>query len=333
LIPRALLVAAGLLVAALLAAVWAWNDRPDPRDLDLPRAATRDAPAAGGLTVTWLGVTTLLFDDGETRILTDGFFSRPGPLDVVLDRPVAPDPELLEAALEGAGIRRLAAVIPVHSHYDHAMDSGEVAKRTGAVVLGSASTAFAARGAGLPEERIREVDDRGRFRFGRFTVTLVRSRHIPVTPAGEPPFPGAMDAPLVPPAPVSAWREGGSYSIVVEHPRATTLVQGSAGFVEGALDGVRADTVLLSVGGLSHQDRAYASRVWQEVVARVAAERVVPVHWDDFTQPYGRVRPFPRLLDDARRSVAWLRELAERSDPPVRVELPTFGEPMALGRR
>ena len=39
-----------------------------------------DAPAATDetrLTITWYGVATLLFDDGETQVLIDGFFSRP----------------------------------------------------------------------------------------------------------------------------------------------------------------------------------------------------------------------------------------------------------------
>ena len=51
--------------------------RPDLRDY----AGSFDAPAAGldaPLTVTWAGVTTLLIDDGESAVMTDGFFSRPG---------------------------------------------------------------------------------------------------------------------------------------------------------------------------------------------------------------------------------------------------------------
>ncbi|HBX26287.1 MAG TPA: hypothetical protein DEF72_02520, partial [Gammaproteobacteria bacterium] len=33
--------------------------------------------AAGGVTVRFTGSTTLLFDDGETSWMTDGWFSRP----------------------------------------------------------------------------------------------------------------------------------------------------------------------------------------------------------------------------------------------------------------
>ena len=45
-----------------------------------------------GLRVTFLGVSTLLFDDGESAILTDGFFTRPNRRIVFLGK-VAPDPD------------------------------------------------------------------------------------------------------------------------------------------------------------------------------------------------------------------------------------------------
>ena len=38
------------------------------------------------VTATWLGTTTLLFDDGETQILIDGAFTRVGPLQTILLR-------------------------------------------------------------------------------------------------------------------------------------------------------------------------------------------------------------------------------------------------------
>src|SRR5581483_104090 len=47
---------------------------------DIARYADRfDAPAAepDGLSVTWIGVATLLIDDGSSALMTDGYFSRP----------------------------------------------------------------------------------------------------------------------------------------------------------------------------------------------------------------------------------------------------------------
>ncbi len=327
----------GLSVSALLVVVgllgwWVWNDRPDLSATGLPVAAANGgreaASPSADVRVTWLGVTTLLFDDGETRILTDGFFSRPGPLDVALDRPVAPDGSGIERALAQAGISQLAAVVTVHSHYDHAMDTAEVARRTGALVLGSVSTANLARSAGLPAERIVEMSDGASRRLGRFTVSFVRSRHAPIASGGAPPFPGDIDVSFALPAPVSAWREGGSYSIVIAHPLGTALVQGSAGYVESALAGVRANVVLLGIGGLAGLGRDYTAAYWREVVERTGPRRVFPIHYDDFTEPYGSVRAFPRALDDVSLGLGWLSELA-RADR-VRIELLPFGRAVSL---
>lgn len=59
---------------------------------DLTAYAHRfDVPAAAAttpVTVTWAGVTTLLIDDGDSAVMTDGFFSRPGLL-TVATRPCA----------------------------------------------------------------------------------------------------------------------------------------------------------------------------------------------------------------------------------------------------
>ena len=109
----------------------------------------------------------------------------------------------------------------------------------------SESTANVARGAGVDESRIVVVDDRRRERYGDFAVTLIRSAHLPMENGG-PPIPGTIDVPLVPPAPIGAWKEGGSYSIVIEHPAGTAVVQGSAGYLEG---GSRASRRTSSISG------------------------------------------------------------------------------------
>jgi hypothetical protein len=53
------------------------------------------------------------------------------------------------------------------------MDAPEVAKRTGAMLLGSESTANIGRGWGLPEEQIRVVSDRGPITLPRYEPVVV----------------------------------------------------------------------------------------------------------------------------------------------------------------
>jgi L-ascorbate metabolism protein UlaG (beta-lactamase superfamily) len=277
-----------------------------------------DVPAATGpLGVTFLGVASLLLDDGETAVMTDGFFSRPSLAKVALGK-VAPDLARIDAVLSRAGVDRLAAVLPVHTHYDHAMDSAVVAERTGADLVGGESTAYVGRGHGLPAERIRVVTPGEPMTYGAFTLTLVESHHCPPDR-----FPGEITQPVVPPVKASAYKCGEAWSILVEHASgASALLQGSAGYVAGSLAGGRADVAYLGVGQLGVQGEDYLRTYWAETVEAVGAKRVVLTHWDDFFRPLDReLRALPYLGDDLDVTMRVLDELAARSG--VSVHFPT----------
>lgn len=271
--------------------------------------------------VTWYGVTTLLFDDGETKILTDGFFSRP--LFEGLESIAEPDSAQIARMVQTADLHDLAMITAVHSHFDHAMDVGEVALATGATVFGSESTANVARGAGVDESKIVEVDDRRTERYGDFAVTLIRSAHLPLEDGG-PPIPGTIDAPLVPPAPIGAWKEGGSYSVVIEHPAGIAVVQGSAGYVEGRLDEVTADIVYLGVGGVGIPGKDHVGRYFEEIVGATGAGCARPIHWDDFNRPFGEI-VFMGGREAVDEGIAWVRDVAA-ADPPVGLATLPFGK-------
>jgi L-ascorbate metabolism protein UlaG (beta-lactamase superfamily) len=316
-----------LLVVAVAALAMLWRDRVDLDNINWPAGPE---PKDGELSATWLGVTTVLIDDGETQILVDGFFSRPTLADGLLRRPVANDAAIINYALHEFDMRRLAAVIPVHSHFDHAMDVGAIAKRSNASVLGSESTANIARGAGVTEDQIVVVNGSDRYQFGEFEVRLIESRHGPIGWRGSVPLPGTIDEPLVLPAPIQAMRLGGAYTVVVEHPLGTIVVQGSSGFNEGALADVEADLVLLCTYGLSSLGREYAERYWQEMVTTTGGKAVIPMHFDDFTRPFGEVTPFPRFLDDIETTSRWLESFRDTWDTEVVLYKPEFGRKIAV---
>lgn len=290
-----------------------------------------DVPEAeGAFAVTFLGVSSVLVDDGETALLTDGFFSRPSMGRVLLGR-IAPDDARIDAVLRRAGIDRLAVVAPVHTHFDHAMDSPAVVRRTGAVLAGGSSAAHIGRGAGLPEERILEVTPGEPQRFGEFTLTWLESEHCPPDR-----FPGTIDAPVVPPVKAAAYRCGEAWSILVEHTSGrTALVQGSAGFRPGALAGRKADVAYLGVGQLGLQDRDYLRTYWAETVEETGAREVVLLHWDDFFRPlHLPLRALPFAGDDLEVTMEVLTDLAQRQQ--VGLHFPTVWrreDPWAFSRR
>lgn len=273
-----------------------------------------------GPTVTFLGVASLLIDDGETQVLTDGFFSRPGLLKVGLGR-IAPDPARIDRALSRSQAARVRAVVPVHSHFDHALDSAEVAARTGALLVGGTSTAQIGRGGGLPEERIRVVADGDEVTVGDFTLGFTASEHCPPDR-----FPGVVTEPVVPPAKASAYRCGEAWSLLVGHAGGRRmLVQGSAGYVEGALAGATAEVAYLGIGQLGAQDPAYVRGYWEHTVRAVGARRVVLIHWDDFFRPLDEpLRTLPYAGDDLDRTMRALTSLAEADG--VDLHLPTLWE-------
>ncbi len=320
---------AAIIVVTIPASIWLWQERPSIEQLKLPTAEITET-GADGVRVTWLGVTTLLFDDGETQILIDGFFSRPDIFDVIFRRPIVSDAANINYVLDEFRMRRLAAIVPVHSHYDHAMDVGAIANRSSASVVGTESTANIARGAGVPDDQIILVTNGDSLEFGKFTVTFITSRHVPNGIGDAHLLAGFMAEPLKQPADITAWREGGSWSLLMSHPLGTTLVQGSAGFIEDALADTRVDVVMLGVAGLTSQGRRYASDYWKQIVDKTGAQRVYVIHHDDFTQAFGRTVLFPRSIDNVVESIQWLNVLSETGGHHVEVLLPAFGEPTIL---
>jgi len=321
---------AGVAVLFLTLLLWRmWQIRGDLSDIGWETAMVASEPG-DAVTATSLGTTTILFDDGETQILIDGAFTRVSALDVAMLRRVKSDVATINYALSTFRMSRLAAIVPVHSHHDHAMDAGYVANRTSAVVLGSESTANIVRGADVPVGQYQILADGETRQFGDFTIKLVASRHAPIGADGKEIFPGIIDRPLRQPARISEYRTGVAWSIFIGHPRGTTLVQGSAGYIEGKLLGESADVVMLGIAGLADLGTAYLANFWDETVIATNAPRVIAIHHDDFTAPFGEVRLMPDMLDKVLKSSAQIDELVTASDGKIRVELPPFGKPMVL---
>jgi L-ascorbate metabolism protein UlaG (beta-lactamase superfamily) len=275
------------------------------------------APPDSPLTVSWAGVTTLLIDDGTSAVMTDGFFSRPSLL-AVAARPLRSSLPRIEDALSRLGVDRLDALTPVHTHFDHAMDSAVVARRTGAQLIGGTSAANIGRGHGL--DRVKVVVSGEPVTAGAFDITLINGHHCPPDR-----FPGEITAPVSPSARASAYRCGEAWSTLVHH-RPTgrrLLIVGSAGYVRGALAGRRADVVYLGVGQLGLQPQSYLREYWQETVRTVGAHTVVLIHWDDFFRPLDKpLRALPFAGDDLDASMRVLTELA--AEDGVGLHLPTL---------
>ena len=329
----------GVVLVILAGAAFYLMTAAAPLSID-PRWALEgdDSIPDGALTVRFTGTSTLLFSDGETAWMVDGWFSRFGPL-ALLSREIAPDVAAIERGLERNGVDRLAVVIPVHSHFDHAMDAPEVARRTGAVLWGSESTANIGRGWGLEESQIRVAVDREPVQVGRFTIRLIATEHfefpdpeVRASALGDP----MIEEPLVPPVGMFEYRVGQPYAIHVSHPEGTWLIQGSAGYRAGGLAGFEADTVFLGVGGLGSQTPEYREAYWRETVETTGARRIIPIHFDSLMAPIegpflGEPRGASFLSEGDELVRTFLEEKLERVPGLEVITLPRYA-PVVLFR-
>ncbi len=284
---------------------WAIEGTPDPRP--------------GSVTARWTGTSTLVFSDGETTLIIDGWFTRPSAL-AMLYGEIEPDLEAIEQGLARNEVTSAAMVIPVHSHYDHAMDSPEVARRTGALLVGSEATANIGRGWGLPEEQIRVVRDGDRLHFGAFEVVIHETKHFQFADPtfreqalGDP----YITEPLVPPVPAFDYKVGVPLAVEIRHPRGSLLVQGSAGFIPGGLADVDVDVLFFGTGGLGTQTAEYRESYWRETVEATKPERLIPVHWDALFGPIegpfrGSLRAASFLAAGSDLTLEFLQEKAAK---------------------
>ncbi|MDX6720223.1 MAG: hypothetical protein QOJ63_2477 [Solirubrobacteraceae bacterium] len=114
--------------------------------------------------VTWLGHSTFLLEDGDTRVLIDPFLSA---------NPKAscrPDDVQCDVILQ------------THGHADHYLDTVDIAKRTGATVVAIVELAEEIRGKGV--ENVVDPNIGGTVTFDWGWVKLTPAWHTGTTPDG-----------------------------------------------------------------------------------------------------------------------------------------------------
>lgn len=233
--------------------------------------------------ITYFGTTTLLFDDGQDQVLFDAHFTRPSLGRYIFGRGET-DRALADALLERHRVNRLRAIFVSHAHHDHVMDAPYVAIRTGAGIFGSMSALNVARGGGVPEERLTEFHGGETYEVGGFRVKVIPSLHSKPTLINND-LGVTIDAPLRQPARLRDYHEGGSFDFLVEHGEGRFLIRPSFNYIEGQLDGIRADVLFLGTAGLAKADKETEARFFAETVDKVKPKLVIPLHWDNFFSP------------------------------------------------
>lgn len=286
-----------------------------------------------GVKVTFLGNTNLLITDGETSLLVDGFFTRPPALQTLLGR-IQPDREIIARELMRAGIQKLDGILVGHAHFDHALDTPEVARQTGNPhVMGSASYAMVHEGqGGLMDCRHLTVvtKDRHCRVFGDFTVTFDASDHVGAHSVFQRVIEGEIKKPVRVPAHYSRFKCGKVYAIHIRHKtHGAIAVTTTAGASQQQWVDMNATVVFLGVGLLSKEPCVRRQAYWERTVERLGARWVVPVHWDHFALPLSEgLQPAPRVADNVQATFDWVKHQAR--SPRRAVKVMGHGESLRL---
>ena len=254
------------------------------------------------LNVAFLTNANLLFFDRENSILIDGYFSRPSDVFCSQASCMKGISRKIENATDAAEMLKASfaidteigerVIIPVHSHFDHAMDVGPVSDSLSAKVLGSRSTKYIYEGwltaKGLSAHNIEKemqenFDDAYIFRkynYGNFVVTLLPGKH------GKPDFAkGIIKKPVTPYSATRKYRSGESYLIHIRHKTGfSALVVGSAGLPDFRLHpDLDVDVVFICIAGVAglFSSQKESTEFLSYMIDNTKADVVVPIHWDE----------------------------------------------------
>lgn len=264
-----------------------------PASLRPPGTLRAGTPA---LAIRWLGTAGHRLAWGGRRVLIDPFVSRPRLSR--LFRPLASDARELDRWAPEAD-----AIVCGHAHFDHLLDAPAIARRTGAIVLGSPSTARVALGHGVERARVRVTRPGGlREAVGDFEVELVPSVHAKVLLGKKVVFPGFIRRTRRRLLRVHEYKDGGALGVFVRAGGVTVYHNGSADLVDVALEGKRADVLLCGIAGWRYAE-GYVARL----VRLLQPKLIVPTHYDVFFGPLDEgVRLIPgvgleRFLEECAR--------------------------------
>ena len=265
------------------------HDRADRAVLTDLAVDADDLGLPDGVEVRWLGVAGFVLTYQQTTVLIDPYVSRAAFGDMLRRRTVLPD-----RALVNRWIPRADAVLVGHTHFDHALDAPEIARRDGATVYGSTSAHHLMALHGLAERAV-VVEPHRVYEIGPFEVTFVPSVHsklvlgLKVNQGGELTCEHVGD--LCP----QAYQCGQVWGIHIAVGGATLYHQGSADLLDDQIRHRDVDVMLCGIAG-----RQFTPGYLERILPRLEPRIIVATHHDDFFVPLGDEQGFAMGVDVAR---------------------------------
>jgi L-ascorbate metabolism protein UlaG (beta-lactamase superfamily) len=255
-------------------AYFATARRQQTSDMLTARQLGSPLPLPSGLELTWLGTAGFRLAYQGVVVWIDPYVTRLSLPDLLRRRVVPPSQEAI-----GRWIDRADAVLVGHTHFDHALDVPAIARDTGCKVYGSPSLAHLMQLYELREQAV-VVDPRRDYQVGPFKFHFVPSQHSKLQLGLRVPFAGELTCDHVDHLKPQAYRCGQVWGICVEVAGMRFYHQGSADFLEDELRDRNVDVFLCGISG-----RRFTPNYVERIVAALAPNLIVPMHYDDFFRP------------------------------------------------
>lgn len=295
-------------------------------------AQSAQLPASSGLRMTYLGAAGWEITDGKSLILVDPYFTRAkyattnDPIEAADIRPTVTGMSIVpsDTAVIDAHVTRADLIVITHTHPDHTLDLPYIAKKTGATVVGTQSTANLCLSSGVPAPQLKVVSGHEELKFGDVTVRVIPSLHgifrAPV-PGAPPPRPPLFPADRQPPFPYGQYAEGGTLAYAIRIAGRQIVVFGSMNFIESELTGIHPDIALIG----AKPERSFIENYTPRLMAVLGYPRLVfPTHWDAFNVPYDF--PQDRSLEQLKSFVAEIKA----ASPGTTVLIPERLKPVSV---
>ena len=317
LLKTVLTTAALLLCVAIGALYYLLQPSGKLSEFDQFKSKPYELVASQGLNVKFFGVSTLLFDDGQSQILIDGFFSRPSLTQIIFSK-LTSDDALLKKISTDHQLNRLNAILVTHSHYDHSLDIAALGKSlTQANIVGSLSTLNIARGGHVREQQLKLAEPFQSINFGNYTITPIPSQHTPATAVNND-LGEEIKTPLQQPARFYEFKEGGSFDYLIEHKGSKILVKASTGAIPKQYEDLNVDLLFLGIAQLAKQTPEFQKQYLSETIGQLNPKEIIPIHWDNFFKPLSKpLELLPRIADRTPESLKLVIDYAAQDKRKV----------------
>lgn len=245
------------------------------------------------LNLKYLGVAGWEISNDSLTILIDPYISRvklkgnPRFYGKGDSRPVINGDDVYESDSVAINrvIKKADYILVHHSHTDHLADVPYIAKKTGAVVIGTETTSTILRAYGIPQKQLITVKGGEDYQFDNFSIRIVPSIHSALGDKRYFQSETYTDATeLKAPLKVEEFIEGGSLMFFLRMNSHKILTSGSMNFIEREVDGLKPDILMPGINLSRLEIYKYTERL---LTLTGFPETIIPVHWDNFRIPYG----------------------------------------------